>query len=336
MFLTYNGVSLNLTSIDRLDRTTVFSDDGTTVLYVEHTLSASCVYSPNSLYGGTSVKNTGTYHNPARVSAVPASPRDSGNVAGSDPGVPFVPKGKQQSRRRRRSGGIIESQQIPFTGLTGNGPNPFAPLTCTPGAEAGAWLSPINTDRELELRLRVPRKKLYVWAFDTDGVPKIWIESPRNQNTVDAKVGPVVLGCNIHAGPNSNSFFVAIDIRTWLTPTNDDSDRAVLSHRWQMAHVEDENHYLSRVIKGQVVFNPGALEATKQDADWFRSQFFHPIPLGFQRHLGPVVLSPDGTTLNYEYTDTDVTCVFSPCDSGAARMEIVEHVTFNQPWRALE
>lgn len=332
MFLSYNNVNLKLSTIDRLDRTTVFSDDGTTVLYVEHTISASCIYSPNDVYGGTSASNFSAYRNPARQSNLPSIPRNPANVAGTDPGVPFVQQNKLGNRRRRNRGaaGIIEAQQIPFTGIATNGPNPIDPTTCLPN---GAWLSPINTDRELEMRLRAPRKKLYVWAFDTDGVPKIWIESPRNQNTVDAKVGPVVLGCNVHAGPTPQSFFVALDIRTWLTPTNDASDRAVLSHRWQMAHVEDENHYLSRIIKGQVVFNPGALEATRQDADWFRGQFFHPIPLGFQRHLGPVVLSPDGTTLNYEYTDTDVTCVFDPGDSGATRMEIVEHITINQPWR---
>lgn len=327
MFLTYNGVNLALTSIDRVHRDTVFSDDGTTVLYVETTLSVSAVYHPPiggvPDLGGTSV--AGSLRNPGRPATTTPTPRNIKDVRGSDPGQ----KSGLPPSPIFGDYGILLPE---FPGLKTSGTDPASPCTLpNPGAEG--WWGPIQTDRELELRLRTPRKKLLVWAFDRDGQPRVWIESPRQQNESDAKNGPVTLNCTVRSGPNPNTFFTALDIRTWATPCEDGSDRPLLSHRWQMSHIEDQNHYLTRLIRGTAVFNLGVLLATDQNPDWFRQQFFHPIPLGFERHLGPITLSSDGTTLSYEYYDTDVTCVFDPSDSGATTMEIVEKIEYNNPWR---
>lgn len=129
--------------------------------------------------------------------------------------------------------------------------------------------------------------------------------------------------------------FVGLDIRTWLSPCEDGSDRPILSHRWQMVHTEDENHYLSRLIRGTVVFDVGNLLEAHQNPDWFRRQMFHPIPLGFKRTLGPISLSPDGSTLSYEYADTDQTVVFDAADTGATQIHIVEQVHYYNPYRAI-
>lgn len=349
MFITYNGVNLALTTIDNVQRDAIMSDDGATLLYNEVTVSVSAVYAPPN---GTSV--AGFLRNLSRSPAQPAPIRNPADVAGSNPftgitlrppvkNIPAPTKSRAPAFGRpvgvlapRFEANIIEPIFTFNPPLLTSGPDPDRPTSCTlPNPGAGGWQGPIQTDRELELVLRQPRKKLLIWGFRQNGTPLVWIESPKNQNPSDAKNGPIVLGCHIKPGPNSNSFFVALDIRTWLTPTTDSADRALLSHRWKMTHTENEAHYLSRTVTGEAVFNLGVLAATNQSPDWFREQLFHPIPLGFQRSLGPIEISPDGTTLYYSYTDTDTTIVFDPADTDASSMEIVEKVQYHNPWRGL-
>jgi len=345
VFVTYNGINLALTNLDNVERETIMSDDGTTVLYTEVTLSLSAIYhvplgnTPH--LGGTSVGSP--------VQIVPKNPSNTSTpprtVAGSNPGnggypqpptspsfppIPGMPGG----------GGNLQPTFAPQvqTQVVTSGTNPFQPQSqyCNlPNPGASGWRGPIITDRELELFLRTPRQKLIVWAFDTDGTPLTWIESPRGNLQSDAKLGPVVIGCHVRGGPNSNSFFVNMDIRTWITPCEDASDRAILSHRWRMTHNEDENHYLTRQIDGTVVFNATLLVKANIPPDWFRKQFFHPIPLGFKRSLGPITLTEDGTTLKYSYSDTDTSVVFDASDTGATQMEIVEKISYLNPWRGI-
>lgn len=360
MFITYNGINLALTTIDNVQRDSIMSEDGATLLYVETTISVSAVYAPPTgntpNIGGTSVG--GFFRNLSRPPAQPAPIRNPADVAGSNPftgitlraplnniptpptsrGAPFGVTGS--ALEPRFAGNFLQTNLQPvFTfnpPLLTSGVDPDTYRACTlPNPGVNGWAGPIQTDRELEVRLRQPRKKLLVWGFRQNGAPLVWIESPKNQNPSDAKNGPIVLGCHVKPGPNSNSFFVAMDIRTWLTPTADASDRALLSHRWRMRHTENEAHYLSREVTGEAVFNLGVLAATGQSPDWFREQLFHPIPLGFQRSLGPIEMSMDGTTLYYSYTDTDTTVVFDPADTDAASMEIIEKVQYHNPWRGV-
>lgn len=348
MFITYNGINLSLTNIDNVQRDTILSDDGTTVLYTEVTIQASAIYHlpvgglPN--LGGTSVAGNNLRNAPGLVNVEPNNPPQRNGILGQDPS---------------RGGFTVPSPSAPinpFPGMPGGGGNILQPTlttpTVTPPVTSGVspnlpnycglpnpgpqgWRDPITTDRELELYLRVPRQKLLVWAFDANANPLIWIESPRAGMTSDAKTGPMVLGCHVRNGPNSSSFFVSLDIRTWLTPCEDGSDRPILSHRWLMVHNEDDNHFLTRTINGTVVFNPALLVANGMEADWFRKQFFHPIPLGFKRSIGPILLSEDGTTLKYQYSDTDQTIVFDPWNTDATQMEIIENINYNNPWRGI-
>ncbi len=363
MFLTYNGINLALTSIDRVSRDTIWSDDGTTVLYVEHTISVSGVYHPPvggvPDLGGTAI--TGTRRGSARSTTNAPRPRQS--VRGSNPNGAFgasalldaKDQGKDVLTSDERkaletsgvtgfAGQVVPSQTPkyptadgpPPPAPTSSGSNPKYPYNCVlpnPGAEG--WAGPINTDRELELRLRVPRKKLLIWAFDSTGTPLVWLESPRRDAPCDAKHGPVCLNTTVRQGPNGVSMFVSMDFRTWLTPAEDGSDRPLISHRWHMVHTEDEDHYLTRLVTGEAVFDLGNLLEANQNPDWFRRQLFHPIPLGFKRSLGPIDLSPDGTTLRYQYSDTDQRVVFDASDTGATNIDIKEYVKYTHPWRGV-
>lgn len=379
MFLTYNGINLALVTTDRVNRDTVLSDDGTTVLYVETTLSVSAVYHPPvggiPNLGGTSVG--GFLRNVGRSPNTSPTPRLT--VRGSDPGFPGAPGtntpvtsittgviGTQTTKiesffekpEKLDGANLLQTLwpsptvttpiegtlQSTFTNVPSvapaapatSGADPRYPTSCSlPDPGSTGWHGPIDTDRELELRLRVPRKKMIVWAFDKSGAAKIWIESPRRAAPSDAKNGPVVLNCSVKQSPNGNSFFVSLDIRTWTVPVEDGSDRPLLSHRWHMRHTEDENHYLTREVTGVAVFDVGNMMEASQNPDWFRRQLFHPIPLGFRRRLGPIDLSPDGTTLTYSYADTDETIVFDAWDTGATSIDIKEKVHYVNPWRGL-
>lgn len=377
MYLTYNGVNLALTAIDRVNRDTILSDDGTTVICVETTLSVSGVYYPPiggvPNLGGTSI--SGFRRNRARTTLQRSRARQS--VRGNDPasfsGVSSVASAESPTQFAQGSQ-TATSKNNPFEGTSGilqpsfgsggsqnggtlqpifndgptgiiqatflppppvtSGANPNNPFSCAlPSAGSDGWAGPIDTDRELELRLRAPRKKLLVWAFDKSGQPLVWIESPRRNAPSDVKAGPVVLNCSVKAAPNGNSFFVSFDVRTWLSPAEDGSDRPILSHRWQMTHTEDEDHYLTREIRGVAVFDLGNIREAHILPDDFRKQLFHPIPQGFRRTLGPITLSPDGGTLEYSYADTDQRVVFDAWNTGATQMKIQEYVQYNNPWR---
>jgi hypothetical protein len=100
-----------------------------------------------------------------------------------------------------------------------------------------------------------------------------------------------------------------------------------------MDHVPDENHYLTRVIKGEVIFNAALMDNSPYTPDHFRNQFMHPIPLGFKRRGPTVTQSSDGFTIRYVIEDVNPTITFDPGDSGATNIEIVETIKYAQPQR---
>lgn len=203
-----------------------------------------------------------------------------------------------------------------------------------------------TTDVELRNRLLVPRRKLKITAYHPNGSEYVWLESPRPwipdvvqrsggipfeddaqdvEGVVDAANGPKPLRCDVvqpaGEGASMGAHFV---IETCVVPVDPAAERLVLSHRWETTMSHDDDHYLTRTTVGEIIFDAQILHAARAQPDWFRGQFFHPIPLGFRRG-GPVVRqSNDGLTLQYEIHDTDPTVVFDPGDSGATSMNIVE------------
>lgn len=292
MHVSYNGVPLEIVTIDRVERRSILTPDETEVLYVEWAISLSCVYHPEQgVYAGTSV----TFPNPADKNPVYPNPTPLGIV-----------------------------------------PNP-APIEF-PGVEY-----PILTDRELLLRLSVPRQPLLIWAYDLTGNPVVWLRSPRlapggnSYMPRDALSGPIVQAnvVTAHLG-NAVTFGVQMEIKTWVPPCPDGSDRLILAHRWQMAHTQDENYYLTRQTTGEIYFHGGVKDLFGVRVDAVTNQLLHPIPLGFRRFLGPVTLSPDGLVIRYSFADVDQKVVFDPGLSGATTMAISENVVYRTPFQGQE
>lgn len=225
----------------------------------------------------------------------------------------------------------------PYPNPTSMGTKPFAVPIATPGIEY-----PILTDRELMFRLSLPRQPLIIWAYDAAGTPVVWLRSPRLGPgglylPRDAHTGPIVQANVVTATMgNAVSFGVQMEIKTWVPPCPDGSDRLILGHRWQMTHHQDEHYYLSRTINGEIYFHGGVKDQFGVRPDAVARQLFHPIPLGFQRFMGPVALSPDGLVLKYAFTDVDQKIVFDPGFSGATQIAISENVVYDVPFQGQE
>ena len=297
----YNDVDLHVIELPRYVRRNLYTPDGADLVGVEHVLAMSTTYSP----GGA----------PALVS-----------VRGI------------RSDIRRRLDGEDDSARTLLAAARGRDIDrpPFIvpPRLEDPGtapAPRAVWHAGTETDAELFDRLMQPRKKLILWASDRRTGREIrWLESPRPGFSVDAANGPFPLACDVVSVKGEGlSVGVLFQIRTVLPPCA--ADRFVLAHRWEMSHGHDADHYLTRTIKGQVVFHSGVRDLLGLRPDDVRNQFIHPIPVGFQRQVPVVTMSSDGLTLSYVVTDTNPKIVFSPGDSGCTDIAIMEKVTYLSP-----
>lgn len=295
MHLEYNTVSLELLSLDRVERHNVYDPSGTDLMYVKWLISATCVYSPGGLPVGTAITNITPYtRREATGNTITPNRRQ---VRGD---FPFLSTTAQEEN--------VRGQQPGYTALI--------------------------TDVELRTKLALPRKPLKIWAYDTDGQEIIWLQCPKAGFPCDPINGPRPLGPPdvVDATGEGLTFGVHFQVECATLPVPDGSDQLVLSHRWQMSHESNEDHYLTRMIDGEVVFNAALLQAYKLNPDWFRNQFFHPIPLGFRRHVPLVTLSPDGNVLKYRVEDVDTSITFDAGDSGATQIQIAENLHYEPPY----
>lgn len=295
MELEYNGVTLELLTLDRVHREAVYTADQTDLLYVRWVIGASCVFASGGYPVATSVKSVSQQ---AREQLYGGSPQTN---LGVDPPAPSSDK---VSQRRN------VASELGAAGYNG-----------------------VETDVEVKSRLWTPRGKLKISAYDTDGKKVTWLESPRPGFSVDAANGPRPLAVDVvSATGDAGTLGVYFQIETCLPPCPNGSDRLVLSHRWQMTHEHDSNYYLTRIIEGEIVFNAAVVAKSGLTPDLVRAQFIHPVPLGFKRGGPRIVASSDGLTIGYAVADTDQTVTFSPGDSGATQLDVQEQYAYESPW----
>ncbi len=319
MDIEYNGVHLELTEIVECSRDAVYDPSGTDLLYVKWRLGVVATLGSGGYPAGTAV--------------------DWANKRVAMANI--LPDLIAQTELADRDG-IIGREKAEYEWENIKQPHGVNPQVISNQA--------FITDQELRYRLMTPRRRLLVTAYSPDGTKYVWLESPRPLRAeadlstdpaipdpsqdqqgvrVDADNGPKPLKCDIvQPTGEGNTFGVHSVIETCLPPTPTASERLVLSHRWETIHGHDSDHYLTRTIVGEVRFNGSILQQGEQQPDWFRSQFFHPIPLGFRREIPQVRLSSDGLVLAYTIVDTDPTITFDPGDSGATLMTIAENINY--------
>ena len=301
MYLTYGNTTLQVIDLVRYERENVYDPSGTDILYVKVTLGVSAVYSPGGL---------------PNLPSVTALTEDTASVLeGTDDTAGVLdttPRGLNPSGSNFLTGGppALESGVTPVTSQY-------------TGAE---------TDAELRYRLLYPRQPLILWAADRQtGNWVRWLQSPRPGFELDCANGPKPLSCDVVTTQGEVTVGVLYQIETAVQPCPAGSDRLILSHRWTMSHTHDERNYLTRVIRGTVVFNSAVVQYLAIYPDWIRNQFLHPVPLGYERKVPEITQSADGLVITYTITDTDPTIVFEPADSGATSIEIRENCVLAVP-----
>lgn len=299
MHLSYNGISLEVLTLDRVERRNVLTPDGADILYVEWGISCSAVYHPAVVgaYGG----NAGRQMGGTSVTISPGlrnPPVRTPSPVGVDPLFPAI------SQPGPENALITDRELMARLSV------PRRPLLIwaydTDGTTPLYWLvSPLRKQGGF-----LPR---------------------------DAYNGPLVQAQVVTAAfGEGTAFGVQLEIKTWTPPCPSGSDRLILSHRWQMAHGHDANYYLARTITGEIWFHGGLKDEFANRPDLIARQLFHPIPLGFKRTLGPLTRSPDGLVVRYSFVDTDQKVVFDPGRSGATNIAISENVTYTAPFQGIE
>lgn len=299
MYLQYGAVKLKVLDLTRFERETVWSDDGADLLYVRNTIGVTAVYAP----GG----------NPVLTSLARKSLITQDTVAGQDATADILEKD------HRPLAPPLEQPHLE-SDLTA------AQLAALPMDKRATGP---ETDVELRLLLTLPRQTLILWAYSREtGEPFKWLESPRPGFETDAANGPKPLSVDVvSASGEPNSIAVHFQVQTDMSPCPAGGDQLVLSHRWEMTHTHDEDQYLTRIIRGRIVFNGAVYRHAKINPDFVRAQFLHPVPIGYVRTVPRVCASSDGLTIEYQIHDTDPKITFDPGNSGATRVAIREKTT---------
>lgn len=174
---------------------------------------------------------------------------------------------------------------------------------------------PVTTDTDIRDKLRTPRRDLLLIQESGDSRQAgadtgTLINFKSGAQTCDVKGGPFPKLFNIDRVNGVSTFIVRWGCEYFSTQC--DKPQVMLSHRWKAFDNVDENHFPTRTIQGQAVFNLqklfGALDAQGGSeplfADQFRRQLFHPVPAGYARTKISVTPGSDNATLNYTTVDT--------------------------------
>lgn len=296
MKIEYNGVVMKLVEIHAYERQNVYSADHADLLYVRHKINLTAQLVSGGRPYGTAAKR--------------------------------VPDGDARLKDFVRTDGFLGSPAGALDAdslVAQNEGNP----------DLGEHFA--ATDRLIVPRLLTPRRHLKLTAYRANragGVQEfVYLQSPRPGMATDSLNGPHPLGCTITEATGSapTSAVLNFQIETHLPLADNDASRPIISHRWTTTIGHDEDHYATREITGEAVFDTALMARYTETPDAFLSQLYHPIPLGFRRGLPHVELSSDGSRLTYTITDTAVPCVFDAADSGATQLFIAENWKFLSP-----
>jgi hypothetical protein len=137
----------------------------------------------------------------------------------------------------------------------------------------------------------------------------------------DAQTGPVPIHFSAAVVYGAKTVECVFGIK-WNTVLIGDTDPPpITSNRWVMTHQYDDQYRLTITTKGLATFRRDALLTWGTSADDYRSWLFVPIPIGYQRLLGPITLSQDGLAVDYTITDRRI--IFESNDDKVAHMSVV-------------
>jgi hypothetical protein len=293
MRIIYNGVDLGVLETYHFDVEPVFDDHGVDYLYSRVSVLVRALV--NGVPGDITVPMS--YNFTGSPSTVTNAKPDVSPAAG----VAFLPG---------------PAGAVPTLAAG----SPLRGITRTPAI-------PAVTHEVVRHRLATPRGQLYIFAGPgmESGTPAaglftpptgpLILRSPAGGNfLVDCKNGPFpkVWGINTALG-DANLFIADFGVETFINegPLNSVAPAgACLSNRFSQSHAVGEDGYTIIHTVGTAVYRTDLI-GSGNPPDGDRAILFMPIPPGFTRVIEYVTGHPDGTGVDYAYTDTQVSVNFA-------------------------
>lgn len=157
------------------------------------------------------------------------------------------------------------------------------------------------------------------YANAIDAVTNIKLAFLQPRQSISFEVGLVPFVAMAPSGDVQNGpeplFFEAIQVQgqktilanfgiSWYTITdNDRGAPPITSNRWVMSHEYDDQFRLTITTRGVATFRRDALTLYGTSADDYRQWLMIPIPAGYRRLLGPITMSQDGLSVEYQTRD---------------------------------
>lgn len=175
---------------------------------------------------------------------------------------------------------------------------------------------PANTDIEIREYLLTPRRTL---LFVDNGITVL--TSPNVAETRDVNNGPIVLSAKVNAIPGARAWLVSFHVQTWVRDC--ETRNPLIAHTWRAVVDVDGEHFATRTISGEAIFNAGVLKARNTYPDQYRRDLFHAVPRTFKRERIHVEAADDGTSLIYQIVDREMDHCYGP-NCPATRIEAIE------------
>lgn len=314
MHIIYNGISIDVLTLDRFFFDVVMDDSGTDFLYNRVEILCSGIVNGQAEVrevAGPPMSFVATgLINERHREAVKARPADFPIPPAAD-SVPPTTDGA--ARKKGVTTDFVEAEAHPFSGRIF--PKTFAIDNRLVEALAAGAASPISTLKLIEKRLTDPRGKLFVFS-DTAAFPdsELLLQSPGWTEHCDCKNGPKPTHFGItQSFGDARTLFVQFGIETYVHNNRRENlpsylflgkDDPLLSNRFRMVHSVDDSSWLTIEVDGTAVFDVGRLHKTTLSPDAYRPNLLLPVPFGFVRSNIEVDGEPDMSAVHYRFVDT--------------------------------
>lgn len=174
------------------------------------------------------------------------------------------------------------------------------------------------TDSSIRHLLMQPRGRLYYTAGNPNcaalpnplalnALPPVRVPPADIDYIIDANNGPIPISCDVTRITGTETWWVDFTIKADVNECYRQYSQPafVLSHRWNMTHDIDVNHFTTRIVRGRAIFRTDEVLRKKITLDNARAAFFHPIPDNMQRENVRVWIDEDNTTLHYSFIDRE-------------------------------
>jgi hypothetical protein len=313
----YNGISLGVIGDFRLNYEVVTDDSQTDLLYTRVTVGCTAIVNGQAEVREVAGPPISYVDTGATDYRHPQAAADANRPAGVPPpgavdpfSPPFVGPFPPNTDGPNRQLGAF--RDVGSEAAAGGGPANFVTPAPAFASElrrvevlAAAAGSEVTSHRLVRKRLTDPRGKLFVFN-GTGGTGELLLQSPAFNRHCDCKNGPVPTHFEVvqSHGDTGGTMIVQWGCVTYThEQKRTDAADPLLSNRFSMTHVLDEDSFLRVGVEGVAVFDAGVLHALARNPDQYRPNLLMPCPLGFVRENIKVEGLPDMTGVRYSFVD---------------------------------